>query len=158
MDRPVADIELETMLLGRRMNPGTSRRREGAALDRYSAYVLLSRIRAEGPMSIGQLSDAFGLDASTLNRQTAAMWRAGLVRRIPDPDGGIARKFRITEEGERRLELERLGNIAGLEMVFERWTDAEIAEFAAYLQRFNVGIERIEGRSWPRAADFRQAG
>ncbi|WP_019927877.1 MarR family winged helix-turn-helix transcriptional regulator [Nocardia sp. BMG111209] len=158
MDRPIPDIELETMLLGRRMNPGTSRRREGAALDRYSAYVLLSRIRDEGPMSIGQLSDAFGLDASTLNRQTAAMRRVGIVERIPDPDGGIARKFRITAEGMRRLELERLGNIAGLSQVFEDWSDADIAEFAAYLRRFNVDIERMEGRSWPRAADSRRAG
>ena len=29
--------------------------------------------------------------------------RAGLVARIPDPDGGLARKFRITDEGARVL-------------------------------------------------------
>ncbi|MCP9948511.1 MarR family winged helix-turn-helix transcriptional regulator [Actinomadura madurae] len=71
---------------------------EGGLLER-SAYILLSRVRIEGPMSIRQLSEAFDLDPSTLNRQTSAMLRAGLVERIPDPEGGIARKFRITSEG-----------------------------------------------------------
>lgn len=64
-------------------------------------------------MSIGQLSDAFGLDASTLNRQTAAMLRGNLVERIADPDGGIARKFRITAEGERRPRLPPPGERPG---------------------------------------------
>jgi DNA-binding MarR family transcriptional regulator len=75
-------------------------------LDR-SAYVLLSRIRVQGPMSIGELGGAFGLDVSPLDRQTAAAVRAGLVERTPDPAGGIARKFRITGKGERMLDEER---------------------------------------------------
>src|SRR3546814_7701093 len=75
-------------------------------LDR-SAYTLLTRLVMEGPMSIGQLSEAFGLDASTLNRQTAAMMRDGLVERIPDPEGGLARKFLVTESGRKRLDRER---------------------------------------------------
>ncbi|WP_308168109.1 MarR family transcriptional regulator [Nonomuraea sp. NEAU-A123] len=97
-DKPTHLVEYETMLLGRH-NLTARSRREGGLLDR-SAYILLSCIRVEGPMSIRQLSEAFGLDASTLNRQTAAMLRDELVERIPDPDGGIARKFRITDEGE----------------------------------------------------------
>ncbi|RBL85831.1 MarR family transcriptional regulator, partial [Streptomyces cavourensis] len=87
---PLDRIERETMLLGRYMHLLAPRAEW--RLDR-SAYILLSRIEVEGPMSISQLSEAFGLDASTLNRQTAAMLRAGVVERIPDPDGGIARKF-----------------------------------------------------------------
>lgn len=103
-----------------------------------------------GPMSIGQLSEAFGLDASTLNRQTAAMLRAGVVERISDPDGGIARKFRITEEGERRLEADRTSNIEGLDRVMEHWSPEDVARFASFLERFNRDIERLEGRPWPR--------
>lgn len=87
MDKPLDLIEFETMLLGRYMALLTPRARgmEGR-LDR-SAYLLLSRIQVEGPMSIGQLSEAFGLDTSTLNRQTAAMLRNGVVERMPDPEG-----------------------------------------------------------------------
>ena len=70
-------------------------------------------------MSIGELSDAFGLDASTLNRQTAAAMRAGLLERIPDPDGGMARKFRITDEGARMLDEEREGIVRSLDQVMD---------------------------------------
>ncbi|MFB6837726.1 MarR family winged helix-turn-helix transcriptional regulator [Streptomyces sp. NPDC056361] len=150
VDKPTHLVEFETMLLSRHTHLYAPRSRAGGAqLDR-SAYVLLSRIRMHGPLSIGQLSEAFGLDASTLNRQTAAMLRAGLVERIPDPDGGIARKFRITEEGERRLDADRTSNIEGLERVMEHWPAEDVAEFAAFLERFNRDIERLEGRPWPR--------
>src|SRR6188472_1211030 len=67
MVRPTHEVEYEQMLLSRHE---VMRHRTGQ-LER-SAYVLLSRIRLQGPMSIGELSEAFGLDASTLNRQTAA--------------------------------------------------------------------------------------
>lgn len=152
MDKPTHLIEFEAMLLGRHLQPSApGLRRDGSRthLDR-SAYTLLSRIRMDGPMSIGQLSDAFGLDASTLNRQTAAMLRAGLVERIPDPEGGIARKFRITEEGASSLEEERAGNVSGLEQVLAAWSPEEVAAFAAFLRRFNTDIERLDGRPWPR--------
>ncbi|MBO1420230.1 MarR family winged helix-turn-helix transcriptional regulator, partial [Streptomyces sp. FH025] len=124
-------------------------RPEGSQLER-TAYILLSRVDAQGPMSIGQLSDAFGLDVSTLNRQTAALKSAGLLERIPDPDGGIARKFRLTEEGRRRLDEEREAHVRALNLVMEGWSQEDIASFASALRRFNTGIERLDGRPWPR--------
>jgi len=149
MERPTQLVEFETMLLGRHVHMTARAKRDGGLLDR-SAYILLSRLRMEGPMSIGRLSEAFGLDASTLNRQTAAMLRAGLVERIPDAEGGIARKFRITEEGARLLEQERTETVQGLDKVLADWTPDEVATFASYLQRFNTDIERLSGRPWPR--------
>ncbi|MQY03235.1 MarR family winged helix-turn-helix transcriptional regulator [Actinomadura macrotermitis] len=145
MVRPTNEVEYEQMLLSRHE---FLRRRPGV-LER-STYVLLSRIRVQGPMSIGELSDAFGLDASTLNRQTAAAMRAGFVERIPDPDGGIARKFRITDKGARMLDDERESIVQGLDRVTADWSDEDIATFAAYLRRFNTDIERLSGRPWPR--------
>ncbi|RFU84069.1 MarR family transcriptional regulator [Streptomyces triticagri] len=150
MDKPTHLIEFETMLVGRHSHLASSRTRNAdGRLDR-SAYLLLNRIDVQGPMSIGELSAAFRLDASTLNRQTAAMLRAAVVERIPDPEGGIARKFAITEEGRRRLEGDRAHYTRGLERVLADWTAAEVAEFAAYLRRFNGDIERLEGAPWPR--------
>ncbi|MFC8124244.1 MarR family winged helix-turn-helix transcriptional regulator [Streptomyces sp. NPDC057302] len=149
-EKPVRQVEFETMLLGRHshlFNPRT--RSSGGRLDR-SAYILLSRIQMDGPMSIGQLTDAFGLDASTLNRQTAAMLRAGLVERIPDPDGGMARKFRISAEGARQLDADRFEYTQGLEKVLDNWSADDVATFAGFLQRFNSDIERLEGHPWPR--------
>ncbi|MFJ6698063.1 MarR family winged helix-turn-helix transcriptional regulator [Streptomyces sp. NPDC091272] len=147
MDKPLDQIEFETMLLGRHMNLLTGR--GDGRLDR-SAYILLSRILAEGPLSISELSHALGLDASTLNRQTAAMLRAGVVERIPDPAGGIARKFAVTDEGRRRLASDRSSNLSGLARVLENWTPEEAAQFAAGLGRFNRDSERLDGRPWPR--------
>lgn len=151
MDKPTALIEFEAMLLGRHIHLLTPHARGlRGRLDR-SAYLLLSRIQAEGPMSIGRLSAAFGLDVSTLNRQTAAMLRAGVVERIPDPDGGVARKFAITAEGERRLTADRAENVRGLEKVVADWTPEEVAEFATLLSRLNRDVERHDGRPWPRS-------
>ncbi|MFB7291279.1 MarR family winged helix-turn-helix transcriptional regulator [Actinacidiphila glaucinigra] len=145
MGRSTHDVEYEQMLLSRHE---LLRHRSGA-LDR-SAYILLSRIRVQGPMSIGELSEAFALDTSTLNRQTAAAMRAGLVERIPDPEGGMARKFRITAQGARMLDEERDAIIGGLDKVMADWPDQDIAAFAGYLRRFNTDIERLAGRPWPR--------
>jgi DNA-binding MarR family transcriptional regulator len=152
MGRPAHLVEYETMLLGRHLHLAAPPTRQGGRTMERSAYILLSRIRVEGPMSIGQLSDAFGLDPSTLNRQTSSVLRAGLVERIPDPDGGMARKFRITAEGERRLEQERGAIVGRMEEVMADWDPEDVATFAGYLQRFNTGIERVSGRPWPRPA------
>ncbi|MEV6259168.1 MarR family transcriptional regulator [Streptomyces sp. NPDC051784] len=150
MTRATHEVEYEQMLLSRHglLNQRKGRRADGV-LER-SAYILLSRIRVQGPMSVGELSEAFDLDASTLNRQTAAVMRAGLVERIPDPDGGMARKFRITEEGAKALDTEREGMVASLERVMTDWSDEDISAFAGYLRRFNTDIERLGGRPWPR--------
>ncbi|WP_040779405.1 MarR family winged helix-turn-helix transcriptional regulator [Nocardia pneumoniae] len=148
MDKPVSSVEFETMLLGRHGLSAVARRGSGH-LDR-SAYTILSRLRVQGPMSVGELSDAFGLDTSTLHRQTTAMRGAGLIERIPDPDGGMARKFRLTAEGERLLEAERAYKIRGLETVLKDWSAADVAAFAEFLKRFNTDIERIDKRPWPR--------
>ncbi|MFE7760378.1 MarR family transcriptional regulator [Streptomyces sp. NPDC057438] len=58
-------------------------------------------------MSIPDLVEALGLASSTLNRQTAALLKNGLVERTVDPSGSIVHKFRITEEGIGRLRAER---------------------------------------------------
>ena len=150
MDEPTTLLEFETMLLGRHLTLRAPHPRRTVGHLDSSAYPLLSRISAEGPMSIGELAAAFGLDASTLQRQTAAMLREGLVDRIPDPDGGMARKFRINEEGSRRLLAHRDENVRGLGRVVEGWSAEEVAEFAGWLRRFNHDIERLSGRLWPR--------
>jgi DNA-binding MarR family transcriptional regulator len=76
--------------------------------------------------------------------------RAGLIERIPDPEGGMARKFRLTDEGLRLLDAEREGIIDILDQVMHDWSDDDVAAFAGYLRRFNNGIEALGGRPWPR--------
>ncbi|WP_327581211.1 MarR family transcriptional regulator [Nonomuraea sp. NBC_00507] len=106
-----------------------------------SSYILLRRLEAEGPMSIGQLAQAFVLDTSTVNRQTAVLLRGGLAERIPDPEGGMARKLRITDEGLRRVAAERDVRLGGLATVLKDWSRQELASFAEGLAHFNASIE-----------------
>lgn len=138
MNRRTGDIEYEQMLLSRYT---IAQQQRGRMLER-SSYLLLSRIQADGPRSIGELSEALRLDASTLQRQTTAAVRDGLLERVKDPAGGIARKFALTDLGRERLVQARDRSIAALGRILADWTDEEVADFADALHRFNVDIER----------------
>lgn len=145
MEKPTHLIEFESMLLGRYSLVTRTKRR----LDR-SAYTLLSRLSGADSMSINQLSDTLGLEASTLRRQTTAMMNDGLIERIPDPDGGIARRFRVTDEGKRLLDSDRTDSVHDLDVIMADWTPEDVTTFATYLERFNTDIEKLTGRPWPR--------
>ncbi|QAY59615.1 MarR family transcriptional regulator [Microbacterium protaetiae] len=140
-------IDQGFLLIGRNFTDMT---RRAGQLDR-SAMTLLACLDAGGPMSLSELSTVLGRDVSTLNRQTAALLRDDLAERIPDPQGGIARKFRITVRGKNRLDDERANNRKATTLLLEGWTDDEIEGFAASLERFNAAIEARSGRHWPSA-------
>ncbi|MFJ1746597.1 MarR family winged helix-turn-helix transcriptional regulator [Streptomyces sp. NPDC088116] len=142
-------IEREMLILTRHREMASPRRLGSEALDR-SAYVLLSRIEVQGPMSVADFVDAFGLAASTFNRQTTALLKEGLVERTLDPDGGVARKFRITRMGRDRLKADRDKIVNGLSEVIAGWAPERLDNFVADLQQFNEDIERLTGRPWPR--------
>ena len=147
MDRYQA-LELETMLLGRHLTPLRQGRFE-RKLER-SGYTLLARLQAQGPMSIGELSEMLGLDVSTLNRQTAALVKSGSLERVPDPEGGIARKFRVTAAGEEELEFDRRLNVDGLRLLLQEWDPDDVERFVVLMRRFNTDIEDRVGQPWPR--------
>lgn len=136
------------MLLGRHLTP--LRRSGPDRLLERSGYTLLARILAQGPMSIGELSEALGLDVSTLNRQTAALLTPGYLERVADPDGGVARKFRVTSAGAEALQADRVRNLDGLGALLEEWSDADVDQFVGLLRRFNTEIEERVGQTWPR--------
>ncbi|MFF7265650.1 MarR family winged helix-turn-helix transcriptional regulator [Streptomyces sp. NPDC008159] len=143
-------IERELLILTRNRETSTPRGvRGGGALDR-SAYVLLSRLEAQGPMSIPDFVDAFGFAPSTFTRQTSALLREGLVERTLDPDGGVARKFRITDDGLARLAEQREVFVDGISGVIADWSAERRERFIADLRQFNTDVERVSGRSWPR--------
>ncbi|MFI7301188.1 MarR family winged helix-turn-helix transcriptional regulator [Streptomyces sp. NPDC050121] len=143
-------MERELLILMRHMTmAGPRGPGKQAGLDR-SAYVLLSRLEAQGPMSIPELVEAFGLASSTLNRQTTALLKNGLVERTIDPSGSIVHKFRITEEGLSRLKAERDRTASGLDQTLSDWTPERLERFIDDLEQFNTDIERTTGRPWPR--------
>jgi DNA-binding MarR family transcriptional regulator len=143
MERRIDDIEYEQMLLSRYT---VAQHRGADGLER-SVYLLLGRIRAQGPMSISQLSTLFRLDVSTLQRQTTAALKAGLLTRIADPDGGVARKFALTEAGARRLEDVRTRSVRALDRILEDWPTEDVNRFAELLHRFNTSIEEYSAHA-----------
>lgn len=143
-----AQVELETLLLSRYLTPvrhsGINR-----SLER-SWYLLLTRIQAQGPMSIKELSHALMLDVSTLNRQTAALTKAGFLERVNDPDGGMARKFRMTSAGHDALVSDRAQNVQGIKKIMADWEPEEVQELARLVRKFTYAIETHLDRPWPR--------
>lgn len=131
----------------------------GPAMER-SAYFILGKLHRSGAMSIGQLAEAFGLDQSTINRQTKALMVSGLIERIADPEGGIARKFVLTDEGLRRFTAHRDWRLDGLVRVLDRWSSAEVNAFSELLERFTGDVDayRLAGRREPEAPSGRSAG
>jgi DNA-binding MarR family transcriptional regulator len=136
----IEGLERELSLLARYMLPGRRPWDGEDRLDR-SAYLLLQRLEEQGPMSIGELADAFHLDRSTVNRQSAALLRQELASRVPDPDGGVVRKFEITDEGARRLHADLAMRREGIREIVKDWTPSEIARFESDLRRYNQQLE-----------------
>ncbi|MCT2546689.1 MULTISPECIES: MarR family winged helix-turn-helix transcriptional regulator [Streptomyces] len=147
----LSDLERELTLLSRHFIAARGPR-IGQSLER-SAYVLLTRLEVGDPLTLKELAHTFQVDVSTINRQISAMLRNGLVERIPDPEGGMARKFRPTALGLERLEADRAISRAGTTRLIEAsgWTGERTEQFLTLLVEFNQSIEQLEGLTWSRA-------
>ncbi|WP_063046587.1 MarR family winged helix-turn-helix transcriptional regulator [Nocardia pseudovaccinii] len=147
-DDELTRLVFELTLLSRHF-PASLLRRPGFQLDR-SAYLILTRLEMDFPLSLRELSEAFQLDISTINRQVAAMLKQGLVERVPDPDGGIARKIRASAKGLELVTADREQSQEGIGAVVADWTAADIAQLSGLISRFNMSIEHLEENPWPR--------
>lgn len=151
--RVLNDLERELSLFARHYL-SVQQSRPGQRLER-SAYLLLTRLELAESMSLRELSEAFGLDISTVNRQVARLLKDGLIERFADPRGGMARRLRPTEEGLRQLAADRERSRDGVARVVAEWSGEGLATFAELLTSFNASIEEIEGTPWPRPGDDR---
>ncbi|MFR9751007.1 MarR family winged helix-turn-helix transcriptional regulator [Nocardia sp. 004] len=141
-------LAFELALLARHF-PSALSRRPGFQLDR-SAYLILTRLELDSPLSLRELSEAFQLDISTINRQVRAMLEQGLVERVPDPAGGIARKIHASPKGLELLTSDRDQSRRGIGTVVADWSDSDIDQLSKLISRFNQSIEHTEGNPWPR--------
>jgi DNA-binding MarR family transcriptional regulator len=144
----LALLEQELTLLARHQI-SSSQHQPDLDLDR-SAYQLLSRLEL-GPLSLGGLAEAFKLDVSTVNRQVAALRSKDLVERIDDPRGGVAKLLRPTGRGLTLLRQDREVRHGHVAQVLEHWDATDVDQLGALLARFNMSIEALEGRPWPRS-------
>lgn len=139
------DIARELMLISRHQLASATR----GTLER-SAYLMLNRIDATGPMTARELAAALQLEISTVTRQIAAMLRENVVERIPDPAGGQARKLSITPTGATHLAEDRELYRDSLAQVVTDWPDDQCADLQRLLQALNESIEHLQNTPWPR--------
>jgi DNA-binding MarR family transcriptional regulator len=150
MDAVVVGIEYELTLLIRGYKSYQRAMPEGQTYCR-SAYLLLSRLEAEHPLSLRELATAFALDLSTINRQVKALHNDHLVEFVLDPRGSAIRKVQPTKEGLARLENDRARNRQALAEALQEWTPAELQNLVAQLTKLNLTIERLQDVPWPRS-------
>jgi DNA-binding MarR family transcriptional regulator len=141
----LADLERELTLISRHQLA-----RAAAGVLERSAYLILGRIDATGPMTARELAEAMQLEISTVTRQVGAMLRDDLVERVADPAGGVARRLRITPTGATRLAADRDRHRTGLGKVITDWPDPDCAELCRLLRALNERIETLQGAPWPR--------
>ena len=140
-------LEQELTLLARHQL-SSAQHTPDLTLDR-SGYQLLSRLEL-GALTLKQLAEAFRLDISTVNRQIASLRTKGLVERIADPDGGIARLLRPTRRGLALLHRDRTVRHGQVSQVLDDWPPQDVERLHALLAKFNSSIEALEGQAWPR--------
>lgn len=148
--RSLSILERELTLLARH-HLSTQQSRPGQYLER-SAYLLLNRLEAAESMSLREIAEAFGLNVSTINRQVAPLLDRGLLERFPDPSGGMARRLRPTEKGLARLAADRERSREGVRIVVSEWPREQLESLVDLLTRFNIDVEELEGRPWPRTS------
>lgn len=145
----IESLELELLLLGRHTAMVTSDVTTPPRLDR-SAYLLLTRLELSGEMTLKELADALRLDVSTVNRQSAALLRAGLAERIAGTADSIARRYRPTAQGLALLRADRDDRRDQLTELVADWDGADARALVELLRRFNEAIEARQCITWPR--------
>ncbi|TLF76003.1 MarR family winged helix-turn-helix transcriptional regulator [Nocardia cyriacigeorgica] len=149
-DKPLTRLSFELTLLSRH-TPAASRHPR-FQLDR-SAFLILTRLDVGSPLSLRELAEALRLDISTVNRQVGAMLDQGLVERVPDPEGGLARKVRPSDKGMELLAADRTVGRDGIGRVVADWPAEDVDQLHRLITKFNQSVERLEGNPWPRPGD-----
>ena len=143
-------LQYELMLFSRNyLKPHHSKER---VLDR-SAYVLLSRLEFSEPMTLKEISEALGLDASTIHRQSSSLFKAAHLEHVAPVSGQVARRVRPTAAGLAALAETRRIFEQGLASVVDTWPADKQEHFQSLLRDFNERVEALEGTSWPRPYD-----
>ncbi len=119
----------------RRLEAWIERETEGMTAARIG---LLLALPAEGGVSMSALARALDLGAPALTGLVDRMSKAGLVRRIPDPEDGRSSLVELLNEGrvQRQQALERTRRLN--DQLCEGFSDAEIAVVARWLDNVRV--------------------
>jgi DNA-binding MarR family transcriptional regulator len=123
----------------RAVNRATNRAVRPLGMSAEQAHILLV-LWFEGPLKIGELQRMLTLSSSTLTGAIDRMEKAGLVKRVPDPDDGRAWRVEpspIDSRSRRNLE-KVLGEME--EACFAGLTGTERKQLFNLLQKVSSGV------------------
>jgi DNA-binding MarR family transcriptional regulator len=101
------------------------------------SYTLLGHLEESGGCRATDLAAHYALDKSTVSRQVAALERAGLIGRQPDPDDHRVQVLRLTDAGTRILAQVTESRREAFRERLAGWPEADLERFATYLTRYN---------------------
>lgn len=111
---------------------------------RVTGYSILSRLAAEGPLSVGELAGRLAMERTTCTREVAPLVRAGLVEAAAGTDRR-RRVLRLTTLGEQKhADAYPMWERVQQEVAAE-FGDAEIEDLLIRLRRLTGGSERLAG-------------
>ena len=122
-----AHLRLVIMRLARQLRSQTV---AGLSPSLISALVTIER---KGPVTLGQLAALERVKPPSVTRMVAALERAGLVRREPDPVDRRVARLSLTAEGKRTVVRSRTRKTAYLARRLRELDDAELASLRQVL-------------------------
>lgn len=129
-------VERQTAILMRHFELLHRRTDIHDTLDR-AEYLLLRALDETGASNINALAALLGLDPSTAGRQLAALQRAGLVERAPDPADRRCSIVTPTAEGLERMRRVRRRRTQATAELLGDWSDADLLAFDELLGKYN---------------------
>ncbi|WP_411107736.1 MarR family winged helix-turn-helix transcriptional regulator [Streptomyces sp. cmx-4-9] len=111
------------------------------------SFTLLSHLEERPNCRASALAAHYALDKSTVSRQVAALERAGLIRRRPDPEDHRVHVLELTPAGAAALAQAAESRRVMFHERLADWHGEDLDRFAAYLLRYNEhqdGRERAE--------------
>jgi DNA-binding MarR family transcriptional regulator len=131
-------LRLAVMRLGRVM------RQNAEPTDLTATLVsALSTVERIGPVTLGDLADAEGVQPPSMTRIVAKLQGRGLVTRRRDPHDGRVARLEVTAEGRRLLQRSRTSKNAFLARRLSRMSARDLETLAAALPI----LERLAGES-----------
>jgi DNA-binding MarR family transcriptional regulator len=105
------------------------------------ALLVLAHLVRGGLCRQGALAEGSLLDPSTVSRHVAALVRAALVERRPDPGDGRAVVLAATRDGEAVVEGMAAARDRMLRIALQDWSEDDLDSLAALMSRLNDDFE-----------------
>lgn len=106
-----------------------------------ASYLMLAYLADHGALRGSAIAEALCIDKGAVSRQLHHLVELGLVDRSPDPDDGRATLVSASDDAVRRISDVADDRRRWLDERLGDWTDAELADFAAVLGRYNAALD-----------------